>query len=380
MKLFKFALFMLLGLLAGARVTHGQPTPTLSISLIAPTLAELSWPSNFAGWQLVSSTNSGVSASWQAVPGTPLPMGNSFVMFSVLTNNSLLFRLQLGGGGGGGGTFQATPPVILPGGSSTLSWRVDPNTTYQLLPGPGPVAGSNYVVSPTDTTVYTLIASNFFTFNVTSQQTTVTVATASCDFAGAKGWDCTLSFSYLFSPSSADYIFTLQQEASLTFHLTPSSVNNNFATFTGPVGGTPSLNDFENALAIAPPNNITTVVGLGPLLDPSSVVHLHVNCLNGTYSFDLTPVMYATWTQGNGSQYLLTTIGSVFVNNRALPASFGPLDSAGTESLPAHSVAWMGGGDFYLPGGLGSAMFASGVVTETTAGSVRVSWTFTPSP
>jgi hypothetical protein len=379
MKSFKLALLMALGLLAGVRGARAQPTPTISISLIAPTLAELSWPSNFAGWQLLSSTNPGLSATWQAVPGTPLPLGNAFVMFSALTNSSLFFRLQLGGGGGGGGTFQATPPVISPGGSSTLSWRVDPNTTYQLLPGPGPVTGSNYVVSPTVTTVYSLIASNFFTFTFTSQQTTVTVATASCDFASAKGWDCTLNFSYPFTASSSSYLFNIHQQGSLTFHLSPSSVTAHSATFGGTVGGNAQINDLEDALTIAPPDNITTLIG-SATPDAGSPLGLEINCTSGTYTFYVSPVISATLAHGNGGQTSLHWVGTVEIMNRTLPTSFGPLTSTGTESLPTHSLLWSGTGDAYLTAELGSVMIYSGTATDTTAGSASVSWTFTPSP
>jgi hypothetical protein len=73
-------------------------------------------------------------------------------------------------------------------------------------------------------------------------------------------------------------------------------------------------------------------------------------------------------------------VGTVFIQNRSLPASFGNLASSGTETHPAHSVAWNGGGDFYLPANLGQNVFLSGTVTESTGGTVSVSWTFTPSP
>ncbi len=378
MKSIKIALFMLLGLLAGAAAAEAQTVPTLSFSLLTPAIAEVSWPSNFTGWQLMSATNLGPSASWQAVPGTPLPLGNALAMFSLLTNNSLFFRLQQGGGGGGG-TFQATPPVISPGGSSTLSWRVDPDTTYQLLPGPGTVTGSNYVVSPTVTTVYTLIASNFFNFTVTSQQTIVTVAAASCDFVSAKGWDCTLNFSYPFAASSSSYLFNISQQGSLTFHLSPSSVTAHYATFTGAVGGSAQINDLEDALTIAPPDNLTTMIG-SAAPDASSPVNLEIDCNTGTYTFYVSPVISATLTHGNGSQTSLHWVGTVEVMNRALPASFGPLTSAGTESLPTHSQLWSWTADAYLTAELGSVMIYSGAATDTTAGSASVSWTFTPSP
>ncbi len=382
MKSFKIALFTLLGLWAGWRGAQAQGAPELSISLLTPTIAEVSWPSNFNGWQLTSTTNLSPPANWQPVPDTPFPFGNVLAVFELITNHGRFFRLQQGGGNTGGGsngdcTFAATPAVIAPGGSSTLSWEPVTNTAYSLAPGPGIVTGSNYLVSPSVTTVYTLISSNLA--GVTSCFTTVAVVSAACDFVNAKGWDCTLNFSYPFSASSSSYIFNIHQQGSLTFHLSPSSVTAHYATFTGTVGGNAQINDLEDALTIAPPDNLTTLIG-SATPDASSPVNLEIDCNSGTYTFYVSPVISATLAHGNGSQTSLHWVGTVEVMNRSLPASFGPLASTGTESLPTHSQLWSGTGDAYLTAELGSVMIYSGTATDTTAGSASVSWTFTPSP
>lgn len=372
---------MLLGLLAAAATVEAQSAPVLSISLLTPAIAEVSWPSNFTDWQLTSSTNLASPGSWPMVSIPPFPLGNQLLVFYARDSQVRFFRLQQGGGntGGGGGdcTFAATPAVIAPGGSSTLSWALVTNTTYALTPGPGMVTGSNYVVSPSATTVYTLVSSNVAGLN--SCLATVSVVSAACDFVSAKGWDCTLNFSYPFTASSATYLFNIHQQGSLTFHLTPSSVTAHYATFTGTVGGNAQINDLEDALTIAPPDNLTTLTGSGTP-DASSPLELEIDCNSGTYTFYVSPVISATLAHGNGSQTALHWVGTVEVMNRALPASFGPLASTGTESLATHSQLWSGNSDAYLTAELGSVMIYSGTATDTTAGSASVSWTFTPSP
>src|ERR1035441_2027318 len=94
-------------------------TPALSISLLAPNIAEVSWPTNYSTWQLTSTTNLTSPANWHPVSGAPFPFGDSMLVFIPITNQSGFFRLQPGNGGGGC-VFHATPSTIAPGGSSTL--------------------------------------------------------------------------------------------------------------------------------------------------------------------------------------------------------------------------------------------------------------------
>ena len=359
------ALCVLSCILATARCVEGQ-TPTLSISLLAPNIAEVSWPSNYSTWQLTSTTNLTPPANWQPVSGAPFPFGNSMVVFIPITNQSGFFRLQPSNGGGGC-VFHATPTTIAPGGSSTLSWCPVAGTTYQILPSPGAVTGSNIVLSPTSTTVFTLVASN--ATGVASSSATVTVA-AACQFGNATAWNCTFSFSYTADPSSSSYIFSINQQANLTFHLSLDALNNNIAVFKGALGGNAQVNDSETITGSPPPN---TVTGSGTPLS-GQPFNLTINCAAGTYTFDVQPVIIASW---NGTP-MDTRVGSVYVNDRSLPLTYGPISSS--ESLPARGPFWNGTGDWCFPGGLGPTMFTSGLVTDYTAGSASVSWSFTPSP
>ncbi len=359
------ALCVLLSVLATANCVEAQ-TPTLTMSLLAPNIAQVSWPSNYSTWQLTTSTNLTSPANWQPVSSAPFPFGNSMVVFILITNNAIFFRLQQGNGGGGC-VFHATPSTIAPGGSSTLNWCPIAGTTFQILPGIGTVTGSNIVVSPTTTTVFTLVASN--ATGVTSSSATVTVA-AACQFGNAVGWNCTFSFSYTANPSSSSYEFSINQQANLTFHLSLDALNNNIAVFKGNMGGNAQINDSEIVVGSPPPN---TVTGSGTPLS-GQPFNLTINCTAGTYTFDAQPVISASW---NGT-VMDTRVGSVYVNDRALPLTYGPISSS--ESLPARGPYWNGTGDWYFPGGLGPNMFTSGLVTDYTAGNASVSWSLTPSP
>jgi hypothetical protein len=48
--------------------------------------------------------------------------------------------------------------------------------------------------------------------------------------------------------------------------------------------------------------------------------------------------------------------------------------------LPARGPFWTGGGDFYAPGGIAEGMFTTGTVTDETAVTATVDWSFTPQP
>jgi len=74
-------------------------------------------------------------------------------------------------------TFLADPQVIDAGGTSTLTWEVSDATTVTINPGVGSVALiGTFVVSPEETTIYTLTASNI-AGNVTAN-VNVTVSSA----------------------------------------------------------------------------------------------------------------------------------------------------------------------------------------------------------
>jgi len=237
----------------------GAQSPSLSISLLTPGITQLSWPINFTGWRLTSTTNLAPPVTWGSLLDTPVLQVDRFVVQYSISDRARWFRLEQGRVGC---AFQATPSVIQPGGSSTLSWCSVAGTSYQLLPGPGSVTGSNYVVSPSSTTTYFLTASNVD--GVTSSFATVTVSSGGvCDFAGVTSWDCTLNFSYELTPSSADYSFVIRHEGHLSIHLTPFVINPPFSVqFQGYASGNVQLNDRMEDLSFMPPE-VYTVIGSG---------------------------------------------------------------------------------------------------------------------
>ena len=218
-----------------------------------------------------------------------------------------------------------------------------PGTVYSLVPGPGAVSGNSFVVAPTVTTIYTLIASNIT--GVTSNYATVEVSPHTCDFGGVRSWDCTLNFNYAHSASSASYSFNVNQQGNLTFHLTPSTVTINTATFTGDLGGNAQINDLQDVLSLPPPTDLTTVVG-SAVPESGSHIELDINCNDGTYTIVVTPVIHANWTQ-NGTTSLVTTVGNVNIIDHPLPNVFGTI--SGSTNMPAHGPLFPGSStDFYL--------------------------------
>lgn len=347
--------------------SRAQTAPSLTLTIPAPGLVELSWSTNFPNWQLMSSTNVSSPTNWQPVAGPTNQFGTTFAVFYAVTNKVSFFRLQQNGGGGGY-PFQATPPVIVSGGSSTLSWATNPATTYEIFPGAVFVNGTNYVVSPANTTIYTLVASN--TTGVVSNTTTVTVTSPACPFQHASGWDCTLTFSYTNNARSASDIFVIDEFAFLSFHFSLVTISGNLAIYKAVLLGDAGLNDSETQGS----NPIPITVSGTDTPKPGQSGNLTINCGTGTYTFDIQPVISANWS----GTMMDTRVGSVYGNNFPLPATLGPLSYNGT--LPARGPTWSGGGSWYFPGGLGFVMFTDGAVTDTTAGNADVSWTFTLSP
>lgn len=72
-------------------------------------------------------------------------------------------------------SFTASPPAVSPGGVATLSWSVTGATSLTVDQGVGTVTGTSVQVRPTESTVYTLTATNG-TGSTPSSPITVTVA------------------------------------------------------------------------------------------------------------------------------------------------------------------------------------------------------------
>jgi len=355
-------------MLALNRLADAQ-SPTLSISLVPPSTARLSWPSSSASWQLIFTTNL-FSVDWQPVPQTPVPSGDRLVVSYPITNASSFFRLKPIGGGGC--VFQATPAVITAGASSTLTWCPVVGTTYTLSPGGTSVSGGSVTVSPTITTVYTLTATS--ASGVESSTTAVIVDP--CGWLHVTNWDATLDFSYSLAPSTPDYNFSLNHQGHVTFHLvqqagsTPTDVN----YFGFAPGGTASLNDREDDKTVPSHTFTTTENGSGLPLSVSSL-SLHVTCTNYDFSYNVvidattvTDFGTSSGEDGSGTGAIASrpihVVGDTISDSDQVPAEYPPL-----------------GGDFFVPSShVGQSMFNTGTVNNSTGGKASVSWSFTPVP
>jgi hypothetical protein len=351
-------------------------SPTLSISRVPPGTLQFSWPSNFLDWRLTSTTNLSLG-NWQAVTQSPIPAGNLLLVSFPVTNLNGYFRLEQTNGSC---TFQAVPPAINSGESSTLSWCPVGGVTYRVSPGPGVVAGGSLTVSPTVTTVYTLTASN--ALGVVTNFTTVLVNP--CGFASVSNWNATLNFSYTVAPSAPGFSFSVSRSAHVTFHLTRSDPTNSdgLFTFDGSVTGTVSINDREDDSSSGTLIT-TTTIGVSPPVPIVSAFVLSVNCGNGTYNFASIVGVDATDTttsEGISDSSPRTGIaGQVLVFPRALPVTGNTLSGSG--NFPVVGPFTIPTNDYYIPNDfIANDMWLDGAITDGTAGTAAVSWSFAPAP
>jgi hypothetical protein len=353
-------------------------SPALSVTLVAPAWVQVSWPSNFtrASWQLVYTTNL-VPASWQPVPLIPLPLANALVVRFPLADLNGYFRLQQVSGGGGC-LFQATPAVLTAGDSSTLTWCPQPGSTYSLSPGPGTVTGSSFSVSPANTTVYSLTASN--AFGVITNFTTVVVSP--CGWLQVKTWDAKLYFNYYDDGSASEYHFSISHSVGLvddiTFHLTlqAGSTTSDATYFGYATGGNGSMNDREDDKP-GPQVFTTTEVGSGPPVLNVSYLSLHVTCTS--YDFSYSVLINTTETSEFGVITSLDGLGAGAIASRPLPGSDGKIEDG--DFVPAQYPP--SGGDYFSPDSdLGKAAFTVSVLPSDFGKELGplVQWEFTPVP
>ncbi len=356
--------------------TAEATSPKLSIALLPPTTLRISWPTNFPGWQLNTTTNL-VPANWQPMAQAAVPSNTEFVVIYPFTNKSGYFRLQLTN------TicvFQATPPVIMSGESSTLTWCCVPGTTYRLSPGPGTVSCSagGFVVSPTKTTVYTLISSN--AADVETNYATVIVNP--CGFAGVSNWTGTMNLSYSLAPSGGGFSFNVNHSAEFTFNLTRSGGSDSSPQFTGTVGGTGTVNDREDDSSSG--DTFTTIdAGTNtPRADVSFIV-MAINCESNTYFFSVNAAIDDIETQISDGITTMDpatdTVGLMVTQ----PRQFSQTATTITDSteMPARGPTWFSGGEYFEANdAIANDMFTDGLVTDTTAGTASVSWSFVPAP
>jgi hypothetical protein len=361
-------------LMAACPPAAAQSPPPLMISLPSASVTRLAWPLSAADWNLTTSTS--LAGSWAPVASVPQNEGSELAVLLPVADTRRFYRLEKRC------IFMATPPAIQPGGTSLLTWCPLPGFSYQLYPGPGPVNGSSFSVSPAQTTTYTLLAIDGK--NITPAYATVTVGNGgnTCPFANVSTWTGTLEFSYGRSPSSADWSFNISQEAHLGFQLTRRMVTPLSAEFSGYVTGNARIND--RAEETGQPPQIRTLVGNGAPVtsakdDRVSLFTLFIDCTSNTYTFVVAPVIDAAGTGPDGTVVNGPWgVGKVDIRQRPLPAMVGTLSSS--EFLPARGPTWTGTTDHYHPGGFGDVMFVTGTVNDESAGSASANWSLTPVP
>jgi len=327
------------------------------------------------GWQLTSTTNL-PSTNWQSLGLTPVISGNKLTVFSSFTNNRGFFRLEQPAGGC---VFQATPPVINSGASSTLTWCPVAGLNYRISPGPGVFAGSSLLVSPTVTTVYTLTASN--SLGIVTNFTPVIVSP--CGFANVTNWLATVTFSYNKNVSASGLIFTIRRFASATLHLTrsESSGGTTVFVFDGPTSHNVSINDEEDDTT---GGVTTTTVGNGVPSPIISTFTLGVDCNSGTYNFAAIVAVDSIDTSTSGgissSSPRTAIAGQFVVFPRPLPTTVGTL-SGFVGAMPVVGPFSFPTSDYFTPNdSIPNDMWINGVITDATAGTAIVDWSITPVP
>jgi hypothetical protein len=362
--------------------------PTLSISSVPPGILRFSWPSNFttANWQLVSTTNL-APANWQPIPLAPFPSNNVLVVSLPITDSRRYFQLRTIGAGSC--VFQATPQVINSGESSTLTWCPLAGYTYRLSHGPGPgggaggvVTGGTLTVSPTNTTVYTLTASN--ALGAVTADTT-TVICNPCGWLQVTDLIASVGIEYDFSTSTPSYNFSIFQIGAFTFHLHLQSATATDAYLLGfstdePVFGVPLdegyIRDREDDKT--GPQTFTTTQftgGLVPSLHDVSIVILHLTC--NSYDFSYNIIVNTTEITPSGTYAVSDGVGTGAIATRPLPITDNRI--SGIEYILATYPPTSG--DYFTPSShVGEEPFKTGTVTAPNAGKALISWSIYPPP
>jgi len=326
-------------------------------------------------------------AVWQPVPLAPFPSNDAIIVRMPVTELRRFFRLQPISLGLGVCVFQATPPVINSGGSSTLTWCPQAGYSYWISPAPGGgagiVTGNSLNVSPTNTTVYTLTASNALGA-VTAD--TATVICNPCGWLQLTNIDADITFDYSFSRSTLAYDFSVFQFGSFTFHLQrfPGSTDTDayfFGTTTAdPLFGVPLDEGFikDREVDKTGPQAFTTTEvtgGLAPSLHDVSSLTLHVTCTTVDFSFNVLAnvteaTAFGTFAQSDG-------VGTGQVTTRPIEVIYQSIRGYAdiSAAYPPNS------GDYFVPSSdVGKALFSTGTVTAPNAGTALITWSFFPPP
>src|ERR1035437_7326986 len=156
--------------------------------------------------------------------------------------------------------FSAAPTSITPGQSSVLSWSLSGADTVSIDNGIGPesnASSSSATVSPSQTSIYTLTATNYI--GTTTAQTTVTV-TAPPSGGGGGGGGTTISLPTISSFSASLPTILAGQSSALSWTVTGASTIS-----IPPAVSTGSLNPISGTATVTPTSTITyTLVASNP--------------------------------------------------------------------------------------------------------------------
>lgn len=314
----------------------------------------------------------------------PVLSSNALIVSFPFTKTRGFFRLQqINGGGNGSCAFQATPAVINPGESSSLTWCPVAGTTYRISPGAGIVTSGNLAVSPTNTTVYSLIASNAQGFSTNN----AAVIVGPCGWLQVSNWDVIFSFGYYVTPSTSSYDFHIFHIAGTTFHLIrePSSTDTDayYFGFAGDDTNPDGLNVDDEAeiddveVDKTGPQTFTTTEKSGRAQPDHTVSYLSLHLTCTTYDFNYNVVTTATETSQFGTDTSLDGVGTGAIAGRPLPAT-NVIASYNVE-IPAQYPPMSA--EFFTPSSsLGKALFNTGTAASTTANTAGMAWQFTPAP
>ncbi|MCL4487375.1 MAG: hypothetical protein M1570_04510 [Chloroflexi bacterium] len=194
----------------------------------------------------------------------------------------------------------------------------------------------------------------------------------------------TVTFSYQHSGSSSTHSYQLDQKGSAQFTMPQGSSGPGGVDFWGDAtSGTGSIHDVDTIYNSYGPPSVTKVDGDGPAIKPayldSPMANLNVNLDKCTFNFDATIYLDMTETDSNGvTTAVQERVGTVFRDDYPLVVTTPATTLSGSGNFPAHSLSWgyLNPGNAYFPGSGVDNYFVSGIMTDGSAGSASVSWSF----
>ncbi|MCL5952522.1 MAG: hypothetical protein M1132_12525 [Chloroflexi bacterium] len=196
----------------------------------------------------------------------------------------------------------------------------------------------------------------------------------------------TVTFSYQHSGSSSTHSYQLDQKGSAQFTMPQGSSGPGGVDFWGDAtSGTGSIHDVDTDYNSYGPPSVTKVDGDGPAIKPayldSPMANLNVNLDKCTFDFDATIYLDMTETDPSGvTTAAQERVGTVKSDDYyPLVVTTPATTLSGSGNFPAHSLSWgyLNPGNAYFPGSGVDNYFVSGIMTDGSAGSASVSWTFT---